>query len=132
MTTASSASRRPRRTGRWVAFWSLAVFGVVVMIASWAMLHAASLEQISERSKALAAGSTTDGFIFWLGWVPLIIAHVVGFVIMISVASGLRSDRRSGMRLGVWAVVAASAIGLIVTLVLTGGQLIVLETPEVP
>ncbi len=116
-----------------MTFWSLAVFGVVVMIASWAMLHAASLEQISERSnKALAAGSTTDGFIFWLGWVPLIIAHVVGFVIMISVASGLRSDRRSGMRLGVWAVVAASAIGLIVTLVLTGGQLIVLETPEVP
>ncbi|WES63960.1 hypothetical protein P0L94_16010 [Microbacter sp. GSS18] len=55
---------------------------------------------------------------------PLMIAQVAGLLILCAVGVQGRYDRRRGFWLGVAAVFVASIVGLVVTLMLSGGQLI--------
>jgi hypothetical protein len=105
-------------------FWILAIIGLVVMTGAWILLPLASLEEVTEQGKAVAAGTTMAGTTVLFGIVPLVVAHAVGLLLLCTIGVQGRRDRRRGFWLGVVAVVAASIVGLTVTLILTGGQLI--------
>jgi len=107
-----------------VAFGILAVVGLLVMTGAWFLLPLASLEELTEQGKAVATGTTMAGTTFWFGVLPLLLAHAVGLVLLCSIGAVGRYDRRSGIWLGIAAVAAASILGLVVTLILSGGQLI--------
>ena len=114
-----------KRTAYLVAFGILAVVGLLVMTGAWFLLPLASLEELTEQGKAVATGTTMAGTTFWFGVLPLLLAHAVGLVLLCSIGAVGRYDRRSGIWLGIAAVAAASILGLVVTLILSGGQLIV-------
>ncbi|MDY0827593.1 hypothetical protein SK224_00475 [Microbacterium sp. BG28] len=105
-------------------FWLLTVVGVLVMTGAWFLLALASLEEGTEQSKALAAGTTMAGTTLLLGVAPLVIAHIAGFALLCLVATTGRFDRARGVLWAGGAVAAASLIGLAVVLVLSGGELI--------
>lgn len=107
-----------------VWFWILAIVGLIVMTGAWILLPLASLEEVTEQDKALAAGTTMAGTTLLFGALPLVVAHALGFLLLCSIGVQGRYDRRLGFWLGVAAVLAASTVGLTVTLLLSGGQLI--------
>ncbi len=121
---ASSRTRGWKNVGYAVAFWVFAVVGVPVMTGAWFLLPLASLEEASEQPKALAAGTTMAGTTLVVGVLPLVLAHVIGFVILCAIGGAGRFNRRVGMLWGTVAVVVASVIGLAVVWVLLGGELI--------
>lgn len=130
----SRALPTPHATQGWKTTAYLGVFGVLaivglfVMTGAWLLLPLASLEELTEQGKAVAAGTTMEGTTVLYGVVPLVLAHVVGLLILCSIGVSGRYDRRVGLGLGVAAVAAASLVGLIVTLILSGGQLIATST----
>lgn len=107
-----------------VWFWILAVIGVIVMTGAWILLPLASLEEVTEQGKAVAAGTTMAGTSLVFGVLPLVISHAIGLLLLCSIGVGGRYNRRRGFWLGVAAVAAASIVGLTVTLILTGGHLL--------
>ncbi|GAA2585676.1 hypothetical protein GCM10009862_25940 [Microbacterium binotii] len=107
-----------------VAFWVFAVVGAPVMTGAWFLLPLASLEEATEQPKALAAGTTMAGTTLVMGVLPLILAHIIGFVVLCAVGGAGRVSRRVGVVWGAVAVVVASVIGLAVVWVLSGGELI--------
>ncbi len=130
----SSALPVPHTTEGWKSTAYLGVFGVfaivglVVMTGAWILVPLASVEELTEQGKAVAAGTTMAGTTFFFGVLPLIFAHIVGLLILCSIGVAGRYDSRGGLGLGVAAVAAASLIGLIVALILSGGQLIATST----
>ena len=130
-TGAASATGAGRSATGWkspgvaVSFWALAAIGAPIMIAAWMLLYLASLEEATEQGKALVAGTTMAGTTLMFGVVPLIVAHLLGFAVLGVIALNGRGSRRSGILYAVGGVVAASAIGMAVALILTGGQLYV-------
>ena len=127
MTTAA-LTRTPlegwKGTAYLVWFWLLAIAGLIVMTGAWILLPLASLEEVTEQGKALAAGTTMAGTTLVFGVLPLVIAHATGLLILCSIGVQGRYDRWRGFWLGVAAVLAASIIGLTATLILSGGRLI--------
>lgn len=113
-------------------FWLLAVVGALVMTGAWFLLALASLEEGTEQSKALAAGTTMAGTTLLLGVAPLVLAHIAGFVLLCLVGTTGRFDRARGVLWAGVAVVAASLVGLVVVLVLSGGELIYSPPAYVP
>lgn len=107
-----------------VLFWVLIIVGLPLMAGAWFLLPLASREELTEQGKAAAAGTTMAGTTFLFGVLPLLAAHLVGFVVLCSVGANGHHNRRTGLLLGLIAVVATSTVGLIVTLVISGGQLI--------
>ena len=107
-----------------MTFWVFAVLGIPVMTGAWILLPLASLEEATEQPKALAAGTTMAGTTLVMGVLPLILAHVIGFVVLCAVGGAGRVNRRDGVAWGAVAVVVASVIGLAVVWVLSGGELI--------
>lgn len=117
-------SRAWRSGGYAWAFWVLAVVGIPVMIGAWLMLPLASLEEVTEQGKAEAAGTTMAGTTFVFGVLPLVTAHVIGLAGLCTVGGLGRTSRRAGVAWGAAAVLIASAIGLGVVALLSGGELI--------
>lgn len=117
-------TRAWRSGGSAWAFWILAAVGIPVMIGAWPMLPLASLEEVTEQGKAEAAGTTMAGTTFVMGVLPLVAAHVVGLALLCTVGGTGRTNRRTGVAWGVAAVLIASAIGLAVVALLSGGELI--------
>lgn len=113
-------------------FWLLTVVGVLVMTGAWFLLALASLEEGTEQPKALAAGTTMAGTTLLLGVVPLVIAHISGFALLCLVATTGRFDRTKGVLWAGGAVVVASLVGLVVVLVLFGGELTYTPPASVP
>jgi hypothetical protein len=120
-----SAGRGWKSSGRAVAFWISAGLGVLVMTGAWSLFYLASLEEATEESKAVVAGTTMAGFAFGVGVIPLLFAHALGFVILGPIAMTGRQSTRSGLVYALAAIVIASAIGLGATAAMTGGQLVV-------
>lgn len=98
------------------------------MVVAWFLLPLASLEEATEQGKALAAGTTMAGTTLVMGVVPLVLAHIIGFVLLCTVGAFGSVDRWLGVLRGAGAVVVASIIGLAVVSILTGGELV--YTPE--
>ncbi|SFS18016.1 hypothetical protein SAMN04487846_3712 [Microbacterium sp. cf046] len=113
-----------KSTASLAVFWVLAVVGLPVMTGAWLLLPLASLEELTEQGKAVAAGTSMAGTTFLYGVLPLVLAHVVGLVLLCSIGGAGRYNRRSGVLLGIAAVAATSIVGLTVTLIISGGQLI--------
>ncbi|WP_375385960.1 hypothetical protein [uncultured Microbacterium sp.] len=113
-----------KSTAYLAVFWLLAVVGLPVMTGAWLLPPVASLEELTEQGKAVAAGTSTAGTTFFYGVLPLVLAHVVGLVLLCTIGGAGRYNRCSGLLLGVGAVAAASIVGLTVTLIIFGGQLV--------
>lgn len=113
-----------RSTAYLAVFWALAIVGLPVMTGAWLLLPLASLEELTEQGKAVAAGTSMTGTTFSYGVLPLVLAHGVGLVLLCAIGAAGRYDRRSGLLLGIVAVAAASLVGLTVILIIFGGQLI--------
>lgn len=107
-----------------MAFWLFAVAGLPIMTGAWFLLPLASLEEATEQPKALAAGTTMAGTTLVMGVLPLVVAHIIGFVILCTMGGAGKVNRRVGMLWGAVAVATASLIGLAVVWVLSGGELI--------
>ena len=122
---ANSAPRRAwRSVGYAVVFWILAAVGIPVMVGAWMLLPLASLEEVTEQGKALAAGSTMAGTTFVFGVLPLVVAHLIGFALLCMIGWVGAASPRNGVLRGAAAVAVASAIGLVAALLLSGGELI--------
>ncbi len=59
-----------------------------------------------------------------MGVLPLVVAHIIGFVILCAIGGAGSVNRRVGVVWGAVAVFVASVIGLAVVWVLSGGELI--------
>ena len=116
------------RTGKqWlraVMFWVFAVVGVPVMVVMWTWLSLASVEGADEASKDPSGTTSAAGTTFWFGWVPLAVAHAVGFVAMFLTLQDGRRERRSALFGAVVALVIVSVIGCIVAVTFNGGHLL--------
>ncbi|MBT2503865.1 hypothetical protein [Curtobacterium sp. ISL-83] len=114
-------------TGGWTTrsraalFWTTAVVGLPVAFGSWMVLWAASDED--NRGTAHDRSWPNDT-ILTLGVAPLVVAHLLGLVLLITTGRGARRDRASAMVFGVVAFVIDSAVGVTTALVLTGGSLV--------
>ena len=111
-----------------MTFWILAFVGVPVMIGAWMLLPLASLEEATEQGKALAAGSTMAGTTLVMGVLPLVVVHLIGCALLCAIGWLGAASPRTGVLWGAAAVVAASAIGFVAVLWLSGGELI--YTPD--
>lgn len=115
---ASHRATAPERAPR---FWTFAGIGVVVMPVFWCWYGLAQLEAETEQGKALAAGTTMAGTAFWMGGVPLILAHIVGAAMLLPL--GWEIWRGRGIAFGALAVAVASAVGIGVGELVFDGQL---------
>jgi hypothetical protein len=107
-----------------VAFSSLTVLGAPFMCGAWAWLALASTEQVTESAKAPPGDTSTDGLFVMFGVVPLVLAHLLGLVILRSIAPRERDERRGSWAMAAVAVLVTSGIGLAVALQLNGGVLL--------
>lgn len=94
---------------------------VAVLSILWCWYGLAQLEAETDQGKALAAGTTMEGTAFWMGGLPLLVAHAILAAILLR--SGWRAWRARGLWVGVLAVVVASAIGIGVGQIVFGGRL---------
>ncbi|WP_187977983.1 hypothetical protein [Mycetocola sp. JXN-3] len=127
--SAASAPERPHTetgwvsTGRAALFWVCAVVGVAVMFAAWFLLSVASLEEATDQSRALAAGESMAGTALLWGVLPLVLVHIAGLAILIPAGRRARANPKMGGLLGTITVIAASAIGFVLVLLVTNGVL---------
>ena len=98
------------------------------MIGAWMLLPLASLEEVTEQGKAVAAGSSMAGTTLVMGVFPLALAHVIGFGLLCSIGGVGRMERQRGVLRGAAMVLVASGIGLAVAWVFSGGELIYADT----
>ena len=133
MASATTGSIAPARDDAWrtvghgAAFAILAAVGVPVMIGAWMLLPLASLEEVTEQGKAVAAGTTMAGTTLIFGVLPLVLAHLIGLGLLCTIGGRGRFDRWRGVLLGAAMVLVASAIGLVVVWAISGGELIYSE-----
>lgn len=102
-------------------FRVFAGLSVAVLSILWCWYGLAQLEAETDQGKALAAGTTMEGTAFWMGGLPLLVAHAILAAILLR--SGWRAWRARGLWVGVLAVVVASAIGIGVGQIVFGGRL---------
>lgn len=129
MTSLSSGARREPRGAR-LAFWAYAAIGVLAMSIAWCWFGLAVFEEASDRGKALAAGTSMDGFAATVGGIPLAVAHAIGLVLLLTL--GWRVWRARGLALGLAGVVAASLIGLGVAQLIFEGRVFDAEQLFIP
>ncbi|MCJ1714955.1 hypothetical protein [Curtobacterium sp. VKM Ac-2922] len=103
--------------GRAIAFWLCGALGVPVTALGWLWMWG-----VSEEATRGAASGATQGASITFMVAPLVVVHVIGIVVLASVARGWRSGRVRRVAL---TVVVASALGLAIALSVTGGQLVV-------
>ncbi|PYY39003.1 hypothetical protein [Curtobacterium sp. MCPF17_046] len=113
-----------QRKAKVVAFWSLTVLGAPIMCGAWIWLTLASTEQVSESAKAPPGDTSTDGFFVMFGVVPLVLAHLLGLVILRSIAPRERDARGTSWTMAAVAVLVTSGVGLAVALQVNGGVLL--------
>ncbi|PZE62916.1 hypothetical protein DEJ33_00220 [Curtobacterium sp. MCPF17_047] len=113
-----------QRKARVVAFWPLTVLGAPIMCAAWIWLTLASTEQVTESAKAPPGDTSTDGLFVTFGVVPLVLAHLLGLVILRSIAPRERDERGASWAIAAVAVLVTSGIGLALALQFNGGVLL--------
>ena len=118
------------RSGPRIAFWICGGAGILAMAIAWGWFGFAVYEEYSEQGKALAAGTSMDGFAAVFGGVPLVLAHVIGLILLLIL--GWYGWRVTGIVFGVAAVSVASIIGLGIAQILFAGQVFGIEETFVP
>ena len=104
-----------------IAFWSLTVLGAVVMCGAWLWLGLAGTEQVTESAKAPPGDTSTEGIFVLFGAVPLVLAHLLGLAVLRWTAPRARGGRGRRWVVASAAVLATSAIGLAVAMLVDGG-----------
>ncbi|MCS6549224.1 hypothetical protein NYS50_15185 [Curtobacterium flaccumfaciens pv. flaccumfaciens] len=131
MTAGATSERRTGWTSarRICAFWATAALGVLPAGGSWMWLYLAS----DEDARGTAHDrSWPNAAVLSLGGIPLLIAHVVGLVVLVTLAARARRSMGSAAALGVIVLLGDSLIGLGLSLLLTGGQVVVTPQPFQP
>ena len=118
------------RSGPRIAFWICAGAGVLAMTVAWCWFGFAVYEEYSEQGKALAAGTSMDGFAAFFGGIPLVLAHLIGLILLLIL--GWCGWRIHGIFIGVAAVSSASLIGLGVAQILFEGRVFGIDETFVP
>lgn len=129
MGTAGAVSER--RTGwtsaGWAAlFWVTAALGTVAGFATWLWLYLAS--DVDNRRSADDFSHPNEGALS-LGLPVVVVAHVIGFGLLLLTARRARRGRRSAWWFAAVALVTSSLIGIAALMPLTDGQLL---TPYPP
>ncbi len=103
------------------SFWVFSCIGVLALSVAWCWYGLTQLEAETEQGKALAAGTTMEGFAVTAGGIPLLIAHLIGTAVLLRL--GWRFWRLPGLAYGVLAVAGASLIGIGAAQLLFSGEL---------
>lgn len=115
--TPSSSSR-----GALVLFWVLAVAGAAVMFVAWGWMATSWIDEILEEPRARAAGTTVQGTAMVVGGVPLVIAHLLGFTVLVPAARSAGASRGRAFGYAGAAIGVASLIGVLTAQFLMGSQ----------
>jgi hypothetical protein len=97
------------------------VLGIFASAVVWFWYGFAQMEAQTEQGKALAAGTTMAGFAEVTGGVPLVLAHLLGLALPLTL--GWKGYRTRGIPLAILAVAVASVIGILFAQLLWQGQL---------
>lgn len=112
---------RRQRLG-WL-FWLFAALGVPVMASAWSWYGMAYFEEMTEQSKALAAGTTMEGLGAMMGVPPVVLAHLIGLIVLGVIATRRASTELRGLFMAVAVVALTSLIGIGVAQLLWDGDL---------
>lgn len=107
-----------------VAWTASVFFGVLLLAVAWAWCGMSYDEEFSEQSKALAAGSTMEGWGMSIGLIPALIVHVlVAAGVFLAVRDGGRRGALASLGLAFAIVAAMSLPGFIAVQMLFGGSM---------
>lgn len=102
-------------------YWVVAGFGVVGGTASWLFLYSMTEEATRGATPDRSGANPNTGIAVG----GLVVGHLVGLVVLVLAAQWARRDPRSAARFAGVALVADSLVGLALSLLLTGGHLVV-------
>lgn len=112
-----------------VTFWVLAGVGVLAMLWCWTWFGLAGSGAFSEVCKAPDSWASTVFSGLVMGLVPLVVAHVAGFVLLFTLGGSRNPLRRErDIILAASAVIVASIIGLVIVQIGWEGELFVMPT----
>lgn len=120
-----------RRTG-WTSagwatlFWVTTALGTVAGFATWFWLYLAS--DVDNRRSADDFSHPNEGALS-LGLPVVVVAHVIGFGLLLLTARRARRGRRSAWWFAAVALVTSSLIGMVALMPLTDGQLLMPYPP---
>ncbi|MET3637744.1 hypothetical protein [Curtobacterium oceanosedimentum] len=121
MTGASTQDQRGwRSTGRAAVYWVLAGLGVLGGAATWLFLFLMTEEATRGATPDRSGPNPNSGLAFG----GLLVGHVVGLVVLVLAAQWARRDPRSAARFAAVAFLADSLLGLVLSLLTTGGALV--------
>lgn len=127
MTAASTSGASPTdRTGwtsagRAVVYWVLTGVGVLGGAASWMWLYLATEEATRGATPDRSGANPNTG----MGITGLVVGHLVGLVVLVLAARWARRDPRSAAWFAGSSLVVGSLVGLGLSLLATGGHLVV-------
>jgi hypothetical protein len=100
-------------------YWVLAGLGVLGGAATWLFLFLMTEEATRGATPDRSGPNPNSGIAFG----GLLMGHVVGLVVLVLAAQWARRDPRSAVRFAGVAFVADSLLGLVLSLLVTGGAL---------
>lgn len=101
-------------------FWIVAGIGVLVLCAAWFQYGLAGLDEMTDMDPPSGPETTT---LRLLGVIPVIFVHALLLLVLISIGARFHTRRGVGVLLAVSAVAIASAVGIVLNQLLTGGCL---------
>ncbi len=107
-------------TGRAAVYWVVAGFGVLGGAVTWLFLYSVTEEATRGATPDRSGANPNTG----LAIGGLVVGHVIGLAMLVLVAQWARRDPRSAARFAGFAFVADSLVGLVLSLLLTGGDLV--------
>ncbi|MDR6866429.1 hypothetical protein J2Y69_001021 [Microbacterium resistens] len=111
--------------GSLLFFVVAAVLGVLVMAGAWTWFVFTYATELGEQRRALSfGGEAAGGFVGGLSLAPLVIAHVVGFVVLGIAATHDGRETAKRFRVTAGTVLACSVLGLLVAQIVSGGRLL--------
>ncbi|MDQ1129550.1 hypothetical protein [Microbacterium sp. SORGH_AS_0888] len=108
-------------------FWVVAVVGLVLIAIAWFWYGLAFSEEMTERCKAVVAGSSQARAGALLGGFPLVVTYVTVGVPLIAIGASQRSRRGAGICLALAVLLVATVFAIVVNEIVWGGQLFVMS-----
>jgi cytochrome bd-type quinol oxidase subunit 2 len=107
--------------GRAAVFWVTAALGTSAAFATWFLLYLAS--DVDNRLSADDFSHPNEGALS-LGLPVVVVAHAIGFCVLLLTARRARRDRRSAWWFATAALIASSLVGMAALTPLTDGHLL--------
>ncbi|MCS6562493.1 MULTISPECIES: hypothetical protein [Curtobacterium] len=107
--------------GRTAVFWATAALGTFAGFATWFWLYLAS--DVDNRRSADDFSHPNEGALS-LGLPVVVVAHVIGFCVLLLTARRARRDRRSASWFAAVALIMSSLVGMMALMPLTDGHLL--------